>query len=169
MKYYLPMIENLGFYIGRDINNFTTKSYELVDKIYEAMECIKEVGRDEKKIIYVRYERGDFDSYKKFYKLKLKSKKHYQNEYNYFVNEYYMEYDWIEVKIYRYEEYKTIVFNNDLIISIDPLEKRKGFEFDISTFLQDLYEKILDSINLIRKGTYFHKLCNEISNRQKKE
>ena len=67
MNYYLPMIEHLGFYVGRDINNFTEKSYELIDKIYEAMECIKEVGRDEKKIIYVKYKRCDFKSYKKFY------------------------------------------------------------------------------------------------------
>ena len=95
MKYYLPMIENLGFYIGRDINNFTAKSYELIDKIYEAMKCIKEVGRDEKKIIYVRYERGEFDLYTKFNRLKFKSKKEYQEEYDYFLSEYYMEYDWI--------------------------------------------------------------------------
>lgn len=167
MKYYLPMIEDLGFYIGRDINNFTTKSYELIDKIYEAMQCIKEVGRDEEKIIYVRYERCDFNLYKKFYKLKLKSKKEHKDEYDYFMNEYYVEYDWIKLAIYRYEAYKTIIFNNDLIISVDPLEKRKGFEFDISTFLQDLYEKILFSISLIREGTYYQKLCSEISYRQK--
>lgn len=98
MNYYLPMIEHLGFYVGRDINNFTEKSYELIDKIYETMECIKVVGRDEKKIIYVRYERGDFDSYTKFHKLKFKSKREYQEEYEYFLSEYHMEYDWIKVK-----------------------------------------------------------------------
>ena len=154
MNYYLPMIEHLGFYVGRDINNFTKKSYELIDKIYETMECIKVVGRDVK-IIYVRYERGDFDSYTKFYKLKFKSKREYQEEHEYFLSEYHMEYDWIKVVIYRYEEYKTIVFNNDLIISVDPIDRRKGFEFDISDFLKDLYRKIQDSINLIINNTYY--------------
>ena len=81
MKYYLPMIEHLGLFVGRDTNNFTEKSYELIDKIYEAMECIKEVGHDEEKIIYVRYERGDFDSYTKFNRLKFKSKREYEEEY----------------------------------------------------------------------------------------
>ena len=28
--------------------------------------------------------------------------------------------------------FKTIIFNNDLIISVDPIDRRKGFEFDIS-------------------------------------
>ena len=167
MNYYLPMIEHLGFYVGRDINNYTEKSYELIDKIYETMECIKAVGRDEKKIIYVRYERGDFDSYKKFHKLKFKSKREYQEEHEYFLSEYHMECDWIKVEIYRYEEYKTIVFNNDLIISIDPIDRRKGFEFDISDFFKDLYRKIQDSINLIINNTYYQKLCNEISFRQR--
>ncbi len=167
MKYYLPMIEDLGFYIGRDINNYTPKSYELIDKIYEAMECIEEVGRDEKKIIYVKYKRCDFESYKKFYKLKLKSKKEYQDEYDYFMNEYYMEYDWIKVELYRYEQYKTIIFNNNLVISVDTIDRRKGFEFDISDFLEDLYKKIQDSIGLIKINTYYQKLCSEISYRQK--
>ena len=167
MNYYLPMIEHLGFYVSRDINNFTEKSYELIDKIYETMECIKVVGRDEKKIIYVRYERGDFDSYTKFHKLKFKSKREYQEEHEYFLSEYHMEYDWIKVEIYRYEEYKTIIFNNDLIISVDPIDRRKGFEFDISDFLKDLYRKIQDSINLIINNTYYQKLCNEISFRQR--
>lgn len=167
MNYYLPMIEHLGFYVGRDINNFTEKSYELIDKIYETMECIKVVGRDEKKIIYVRYERGDFDSYTKFHKLKFKSKREYQEEHEYFLSEYHMEYDWIKVEIYRYEEYKTIIFNNDLIISVDPIDRRKGFEFDISDFLKDLYRKIQDSINLIINNTYYQKLCNEILFRQR--
>ncbi|MBR6516897.1 MAG: hypothetical protein IKT40_08680 [Bacilli bacterium] len=166
MNYYLPMIEHLGFYVGREINNFIEKSYELIDKIYETMECIKVVGRDVK-IIYVRYERGDFDSYTKFYKLKFKSKREYQEEHEYFLSEYYMEYDWIKVEIYRYEEYKTIIFNNDLIINVDPIDKRKGFEFDISDFLKDLYRKIQDSINLIINNTYYQKLCNEISFRQR--
>lgn len=167
MNYFLPMIEHLGFYVGRDINNFTEKSYELIDKIYETMECIKVVGRDEQKIIYVRYERGDFDSYTKFHKLKFKSEREYQEEHEYFLSEYHMEYDWIKVEIYRYEEYKTIIFNNDLIISVDPIDRRKGFEFDISDFLKDLYRKIQDSINLIINNIYYQKLCNEISFRQR--
>ena len=167
MKYYLPMIEHLGLFVGRDTNNFTEKSYELIDKIYEAMECIKEVGHDEEKIIYVRYERGDFDSYTKFNRLKFKSKREYEKEYKDFLDEYYMEHDWIKVEIYRYEEYKTIIFNNSLIVKVDPIDMRTGFEFDISSFLEDLYEKIKDSINLLRNNSYYQNLCDEISYRQR--
>lgn len=167
MEIYLPRIDSLRFIIGRDDNNYTKESYEIIDMIYEEMDCIKVSSYDEGKSIYVKYERGDFNDYKRLYDLNIKSKKKYKEEYEEFLKEYYMEYDWVEVEIHKYKEYKTIVINNDIIISVVPKEERKGFEYDITKFLIDLYKKIKYSINLIKNKTYYEKLCNEISYRQR--
>lgn len=131
------------------------------------MNCIKEINDNEVKIIYVRYERGSFEDYAKFYDINIKTKKKYDKEYKYFIEEFYMEKDWIKVEIYKYKEYKTMRINNKTIICSVPVEERKGFEYDISDFLKDLHKRIKYSINLIKNKTYYEILCKEISYRQR--
>lgn len=163
MNFYLPRIDGMHFMMDRDHNNYTKESYELIDMIYKEMECIEVSSHDEGKSIYVRYERGDLKDYAKLWGLNIKSKKKYQEELEKFLKEYYMEYDWVEIETHRYKEYKTMVINNDFFIQVVPIEERKGFEYDITNFLKDLYQKIKYSIDLIKNNTYYEKLCNEIS------
>ena len=167
MNFNLPRIDRFRSFINREHNNYTLESYNIIDDIFEEMNCIKVDGNDEYKHIYIRYERGEFEDYAKLYDLDIKSKKKYKQEYKEFLNEYYMEYDWVEVIINEYKEYKVILINENLLINVVPKEERNGFELDLVDFLKDLLVRIKNSIEMIKNNTYYDKLCNEISYRQR--
>lgn len=168
MKISLPIIDALRHSFGySDNNNYSKKSYELIDKIYDVMSCLQNFTTDEGKRIYVRYERGSFEDYAEMHDIDISTKRKYNQRKKEFLTEYFMEYNWVEVRIYKYKDYRTMLINESILFTDVPKDKRKGLEDDISEILEDLYERICISITLLKNNTYYEKLCNEIGYNQR--
>lgn len=139
-------------------NTFTydERSYNLIDEIFDILKMIEPIGENEAVELWLTSERGELCDFRDLDEAIADGEVDSAEELEqWWLESYPDEIQWYNMVAVEDKKtgYKTIVLNNRQVIEVDPCKER-GFENDISEFVEWLLYAVKQCVDELKAGTY---------------
>ena len=148
-----PQIDHFMHCYRREEYTLDKKSSKLLDRLYALLSEIEPCGSDERHKVWIRAERGTIDDFGDYEMMledgEVENREQFEE---YWRQDYPDEYYYYELTTVRYKDWRTVALNGEPVIQINP--EKKGWEHDISEYIEWMISEVKIILDLLRKGEY---------------
>lgn len=127
-----------------------------INELYSLLDQIKECGDNDLKKFYIEVDRGNIEDYGNFKEMLEDGEvDNYEQFKKYWQEDYKEESYFYQLSAVKYEEYRSIIINDRLILSADLKEPDEyGNYYGYEEFLDFLIIKTKETIKMLKENTY---------------
>ena len=160
-------IEHLGRVKYRQIDvsyTYDAKSYELLDELFALLQRIEPIGKNNVWGLWLSAERGTIEDYGDYEELRdfgeVDSYEEFEQRWK---DEYPDETEWFYFQAVYEEDidYRAVFLHHKFVLEQDP-RKERGYEHDVSAFVQWLVDGVKTTLLELEAGTYNARLQKEL-------